>query len=97
MSTSFEQIKDTSQLQEYLLKHAATGSTASQAAKNKTGVRPIEASPAANDYVGRGQLRGGATNVAFKRSNAASPTNAISDRYDRANIKKSHRADIAEA
>ena len=52
MSTSFEKIKDTEQLQDYLQKHAA-GSNVIAAGASKA----RDASPAANDYMGMKKLK----------------------------------------
>ena len=52
MSTSFEQIKDAKQLTEFLQKHAASGNQV-----GAVNVKPKEASPAANDYMGMKQYK----------------------------------------
>lgn len=63
MSMSFNQIKDTTQLQEYLQKHAATGNRIKQAGSSQTPqgspglVKPRASSPASNDYTTLKQLK----------------------------------------
>ena len=48
MSTSFEKIKDASQLQDFLKKHAAQGTISGSVAKR-------DVSPSTNNYVGMKQ------------------------------------------
>jgi hypothetical protein len=75
MTTSFEQIKDASQLQEYLLKHAASGQAGSINVKSK------DASPVANDYMGMKRLR--ATNPRRAAVASSSPPKNLTDRYEK--------------
>ena len=75
MSTSFEKIKDTDQLQDYLQKHAASGNVIAGGA-----ARARDASPVANDYVGMKKQK----NV--KVGNQA--TGAASDRYEKQTAKE---------
>lgn len=82
MSTGFEQIKDASQLQEYLSKHLSQTGNSTSRHKN--------VSPVANDYIGRGTQRGSVVKrspgLASSQNNIAAG-NLLSDRYEKSKKK----------
>lgn len=80
MSTSFEQIKDAGQLQDYLTKHAAAGGQIGQ-----INVKPKDASPAAHDYTTLREFK-----ASNRRSGTAGPNahGSGSDRYQNNGSKR---------